>query len=114
MFMEKNDWLPTICVAMIIFFGCSGIVPIPYIISLEIFPKKIRQVCIAIAVSIIWTVQFLVTTLFPFGQTSFGLPFCFAIFGVVSLLNAVFAVVFLFETRNRSYEEIMSHLISPN
>lgn len=38
----KNlEWIPLLCVSGIIFFGCMGILPMPYIITDEIYPKKV-------------------------------------------------------------------------
>lgn len=40
----EYEWLPPLCFACIIFFSCMGLIPIPYIIITEIFPKKVLPI----------------------------------------------------------------------
>lgn len=43
LFWFKNpalEWMPPFCFACIVYFSCMGLLPIPYIITTEIFPKK--------------------------------------------------------------------------
>lgn len=37
------EWVPPFCFSLIIFVGSVGIVPIPYILTMEIFPQKVKQ-----------------------------------------------------------------------
>lgn len=35
------DWLPPICMCLTIFTSCLGLMAIPYVVTSEIFPKKV-------------------------------------------------------------------------
>lgn len=71
---------------------------------------QIRATCIAISTSVTWIILFILGALFPVFMESFGLSTCMITLGVVSLLNAVFGILYLPETRGKSYDEIMDML----
>lgn len=106
----QYEWMPPFCFACIVFFSCMGLLPIPYIITIEIFPKKIRQPCLALAVSMMWIVLFVLGSIFPIFLEKFGLFSCMLTLALISSLNALFGMFFIPETRGRSYEEIMDLL----
>lgn len=87
-----------------------GLLPIPYIITIEIFPKKIRQTCLALAVSIMWIILFILGSIFPIFLEKFGLFSCMLTLALFSSLNALFGMFFMLETRGKSHEEIMDLL----
>lgn len=35
------DWAPIVCLSYVLFVSCLGMTPIPFLISIEIFPKKV-------------------------------------------------------------------------
>lgn len=104
--LEWLNWMPLFCFASIVFFSWLGIVPIPYIINIEISPTKIRQTCIAMVISIIWTVLFVYGIIFYTFVELFGLYTCMVILSVFCLLTALFAIFFVPETRMKSFAEI--------
>ena len=71
---------------------------------------QIRSTCIALAVSFLWLLLFVIGTIFPTFMRFLGLPVCMTVLGVMSLLNAVFCYFFIPETRGKSYEQIMELL----
>lgn len=40
------EWMPPICIGAVFFFGSMGILPLPYIYSAEILPKKVNKYCL--------------------------------------------------------------------
>ncbi|XP_055296382.1 facilitated trehalose transporter Tret1-like isoform X2 [Sitodiplosis mosellana] len=80
------DWMPTTLFTCIVLFSWLGLIPIPFIITIEIFPKKIRHTCLALAISLFWIVFFILGMIFP---------------------------IFLetYETRGKSYDEIMKLMV---
>lgn len=109
--LEWLDWMPLFCFGSIVFCSWLGIVPIPYLLNIELAPKKIRQTCIALVISIIWTVLFVYGIIFYSIVELFGLYMCMVILGLFSFLTALFAIFFVPETRGKSYEEIRDLLI---
>lgn len=39
-------WLPPVCISLTIFSSCLGLLPIPYVVTSEIFPKKVCSIAI--------------------------------------------------------------------
>lgn len=109
--LEWMNWMPLFCFACIVFFSWLGIVPIPYLINIEISPNKIRQTCIAMVISIIWTVLFVYGIVFYTFVDMFGLYTCMIILSLFCLLTALFAIFFVPETRGKSYEEIRALIV---
>lgn len=125
------DWLPPFFLATITFSGCMGVLPIPYIVTIEILPPKvcnvvwlfstagsiictvyfqIRSTCLAFIISIAWLLLFAVGSIFPFVQAEYGLHTCLFIFGSSSSLLAAYTYYFMPETLGKSSEEIMEIL----
>lgn len=99
-------WMPPLCIACIVFASCMGLAPMPYIVSIEIFPQKISQVCLSFAVGLFWTLLFILSAAFNTCVQTFGLFNCMCGLGVICLLNTVFGIFFAVETRGKSFEEI--------
>lgn len=138
------QWMPLFCFACIVFFSCLGLLPIPFTISMEIFPKKvhsfqihtnssifkkkteflqfsfcindffqqfqIRPICMALAISFMWIILFILGLIFSMFLEMFGLFKCMITLGVASLLNALFGIFFVPETRGKSFDEIAKML----
>lgn len=88
--------------------------PIAWVLNSELFPTKIRNVALAVAISVQWIFNYLVSSTFPIMDKSHYLTahyhhgFSFWVYGVLTLLSLVFVFFFLPETRKKSLEEIES------
>lgn len=102
----EMNWMPPFCLTCIIYFSRMGLVPIPYILTTELFPKKIRQVCLALVVSIMWTILFILELIFPIFLEEFGLFICMIGLGSMCFLNLIFGILCIPETRGKSFDEI--------
>lgn len=135
----EYEWIPPVCLVCIIYFSCMGLVSIPYILTIEIFPKEvcmkwfwisyiipfyvysivrhnfqIREISLAMMVSFIWVIMFVTGTIFPFVMDAAGLTNCMILLGVMCILNAIFGLFFIPETRGKSYDEIVDLLVKWN
>jgi MFS transporter, SP family, major inositol transporter len=72
----------------------------------EIFPMTIRGFAMGIAVFVIWTVNAVISFVFPPLVAAAGSTVTFGIFAVINLVSLIFAVKFAPETRGRSLEEL--------
>lgn len=122
------NWMSPLCISLIIFIGCLGLIPIPYIVSLEIYPKKvlneikskinncfkytfqIRSACIAPFMSLMWILSFVIGTVFPLMEATIGLSACMFGFGVICILCALIGFWLMPRTRGKSHDEIMTLL----
>lgn len=71
------------------------------------FQFQIREISLAILISMVWFILFVVGYIFPLILENLGITVCMITFGFVCILNAIFCAVFVPETRGKSYEEIL-------
>lgn len=67
---------------------------------------QIQQVCLSFVVGIFWILLFLLSAVFNICVESFGLFNCMFGLGIICILNAIFGIFFLVETRGLSFDEI--------
>jgi MFS transporter, SP family, major inositol transporter len=72
----------------------------------EIFPMAIRGFSMGIATLCLWTVNTIISFVFPFMISTFGSAGTFAIFAVINIGSLIFNIRYAPETRGRSLEEL--------
>jgi major inositol transporter-like SP family MFS transporter len=72
----------------------------------EIFPMTIRGFAMGIAVFVLWTVNALISFVFPPLVATAGSTITFAIFALVNLGSTLFVTKYAPETRGRTLEEL--------
>lgn len=104
------DWVPLVSVSYIVFIAGLGMNPIPFLVIIEIFPKKIAKYGFTGYVSLLLILLFIFSNLYPFVKEIVGLQGWIVFFAVVSLCNALFGIFYLPETKGKSHEQIMQLL----
>lgn len=101
-----NAALSITCV--IIYFCCFVMAygPIPNILCAEIFPTRVRGLCIAICALVFWIGDIIVTYTLPVMLTSIGLAGVFGIYAVVCCISFVFVFLKVPETKGMPLEVI--------
>jgi SP family xylose:H+ symportor-like MFS transporter len=84
--------------------------PICWVLISEIFPNTIRGKAIAIAVAAQWISNFIVSATFP-SLEAFSITFTYVLYGVMSVLSALFVWKMVPETKGKTLED-MNHLWS--
>ncbi|GMH02898.1 hypothetical protein Nepgr_004737 [Nepenthes gracilis] len=94
--------------SVIIYFCCfvMGFGPIPNILSSEIFPTRVRGLCIAICALTFWIGDIIVTYTLPVMLTTVGLAGVFGMYAVVCLISWVFVFLKVPETKAMPLEVI--------
>ncbi|KAL2895226.1 Monosaccharide-sensing protein 2 [Bienertia sinuspersici] len=98
--------ISTICV--IVYF-CTFVMaygPIPNILCSEIFPTRVRGVCIAICALVFWICDIIVTYSLPVMLNSIGLGGVFAIYAGVCVISLLFVYLKVPETKGMPLEVI--------
>lgn len=78
----------------------------------DIFPNSIRGKALSIAVAVQWVANYLVSWTFPIMDKNsylvetFNHGFSYWIYGVISILAAIFMIKFVPETKGKSLEEL--------
>ena len=79
--------------------------PICWVLISEIFPNTIRGKAIAIAVAAQWISNFVVSSSFPALQ-SISMTFTYCLYGVMSILSAIFVWKMVPETKGKTLEDM--------
>ncbi|KAK1321105.1 Monosaccharide-sensing protein 2 [Acorus calamus] len=94
--------------SVIIYFCCfvMGFGPIPNILCAEIFPTRVRGICIAICSLAMWIGDIIVTYTLPVMLESIGLAGVFGIYAAVCVVALVFVFLKVPETKGMPLEVI--------
>lgn len=95
-------------VSVIVYFCCfvMGFGPIPNILCAEIFPTRVRGLCIAICALTFWIGDIIVTYTLPVMLNSIGLAGVFGIYAVVCTIAWFFVFIKVPETKGMPLEVI--------
>ncbi|MED6206847.1 hypothetical protein PIB30_030514 [Stylosanthes scabra] len=98
--------ISTVCV--VVYFCCFMMAygPIPNILCSEIFPTKVRSLCIAICALVFWIGDIIVTYTLPVMLSSIGLAGVFGIYAVVCFISWIFVFFKVPETKGMPLEVI--------
>lgn len=94
--------------SVIIYFCCfvMGFGPVPNILCAEIFPTRVRGICIAICALAFWVGDIIVTYTLPVMLGSLGLAGVFGIYALVCIISLVFVFLRVPETKGMPLEVI--------
>ncbi|CAB4309294.1 unnamed protein product [Prunus armeniaca] len=98
--------LSTICVIIYFCVFVMAYGPIPNILCSEIFPTRVRGLCIAICALVYWIGDIIVTYSLPDLLDSIGLAGVFGIYAVVCVISFIFIFLKVPETKGMPLEVI--------
>ncbi|XVF67125.1 hypothetical protein PTKIN_Ptkin10aG0095900 [Pterospermum kingtungense] len=98
--------LSTVSVVLYFCFFVMGFGPIPNILCAEIFPTRVRGLCIAICALTFWICDIIVTYSLPVLLKSVGLAGVFGMYAVVCVISWVFVFLKVPETKGMPLEVI--------
>ncbi|XP_030486165.2 monosaccharide-sensing protein 2 [Cannabis sativa] len=95
-------------VSVVVYFCCfvMGFGPIPNILCAEIFPTRVRGLCIAICALTFWIGDIIVTYSLPVMLKSVGLGGVFGMYAIVCVISWVFVYLKVPETKGMPLEVI--------
>ncbi|XP_061355717.1 monosaccharide-sensing protein 2 isoform X1 [Gastrolobium bilobum] len=102
-----NAAISTISVVVYFCFFVMGFGPIPNILCAEIFPTRVRGLCIAICALTFWICDIIVTYTLPVMLNSIGLGGVFGLYAVVCFIAWVFVFLKVPETKGMPLEVII-------
>ncbi|KAL5858670.1 hypothetical protein ACOSQ3_006128 [Xanthoceras sorbifolium] len=101
-----NASISTISVILYFCFFVMGFGPIPNILCAEIFPTRVRGICIAICALTFWIGDIIVTYSLPVLLKSIGLAGVFGMYAVVCIIAWIFVFLKVPETKGMPLEVI--------
>lgn len=101
-------WILLISLISFVAFFASSMGAVAWVLLGEIFPNSIRSQGMSIGSLSNWIINGGISFLFPIvtGSQSNGAGYCFAFFSAMTLAGHFFFKKYLFETKNKSLEEI--------
>eukprot|EP00122_Pirum_gemmata_P020902 Pgem_evm1s19507 len=108
-------------IAFILLYICCfaiGPGPVPWLITSDLIPNKVRSVSLGLAVATNWLCTFLIGQIFPPMNNAIG-GYSFIIFGGACLISFLIFLFFLIETDGMTRKQIDSwfengHVLAPN
>lgn len=108
--VDAFDWLPVASFSSAIFMASWGILNLPFLVISEIMPQNFKEFGATLCISIIWISSFSTVKFFPFLIDLIQLHASLFLFSGFCLAGTVFILVFLPETKGKSYDEIQKLL----
>ncbi|GAB2300477.1 Monosaccharide-sensing protein 2 [Dionaea muscipula] len=96
----------TACVIIYFCVFVAGYGPIPNILCSEIFPTRVRGMCIAICALVYWICDIIITYTLPVLLSTIGLTGIFSIYAVVCVISWIFVYLKVPETKGMPLEVI--------
>lgn len=104
-FNQTYGWIPIASIILFIIFFSLGLGPIPWLIMGEMLPFRVKGIASIIAASFNWFCAFIIITTF---LNYINLYYIYLIFCSICFTSAIFAGIFLPETKGKSFQEIES------
>lgn len=101
-----NAVISTVSVVLYFCFFVMGFGPVPNILCSEIFPTRVRGLCIAICALTFWAGDITVTYSLPVMLSSIGLGGVFGIYAIVCVASWFFVFLKVPETKGMPLEVI--------
>lgn len=103
-------WLPIAGLLGYIFFFNLGLGPLPWTISSELFPNNVKAISSSAVATCCWLSSFFVTRFFNILNDTLGSAGTFWIYGGACFIAVVFDIIWVPETKGKSFSEIQEML----
>ena len=116
LFYTNNTQGILLLVLMMIYIICFAfsIGPVTWIIINEIFPTHVRVKAVTVCTMALWIAVWLVGQFFPWLLEKVGPAFTFWAFAFFSLINLIFSLTVVKETKGKTLEEMDTAFVAPH
>ncbi|KAH3817958.1 solute carrier family 2, facilitated glucose transporter member 1-like [Dreissena polymorpha] len=107
-FSEQKMTLAIVCIIVVhtyVIGFALGLGPIPFLIGGEIFRQAPRAAAMSLSLAFNWVCNFILMLTFRFIQKGIG-AYTYLIFIVILVIAIIFIVIFVPETKNKTFDEI--------
>lgn len=101
-----RSYLVLMGMLMFLCFQQGALSPVTWLLLSEIFPMRIRGLCMGASVFGLWCTNFTVALIFPTLLNSLGLSGAFLCFALIGIFGAIFVIKCIPETKGRSLEQV--------
>ena len=116
LFYTNNTQGVLLLILMLVYIACFAfsLGPVTWIIINEIFPSEVRVKGVTICTMAVWIAVWLVGQFFPWLLEKAGAAVTFWSFAAFSLINLVFSLTVVKETKGKTLEEMDEIFIAPH
>ncbi|NEU08257.1 sugar porter family MFS transporter [Flavihumibacter sp. R14] len=104
--LEIKGWVMLLCIIFFLFCFAFSLGPLKFVIATEIFPTHVRGTALSVCIMTMWVADWIVNLVFPVLRDGLGVAGTFFIFSLFCVLSFAYAKRKLFETKEKSLEEI--------
>lgn len=108
--VDAFSWIPVASFSFVIFIASWAVLTLPFLVISEVMPENVKDFGVSFCMSLLWICAFLMVKLLPLLTESLGFHGSQFLFAGFCLLSALFIVLFMPETKGKSYEQIMKSL----
>ncbi|XP_031629245.1 facilitated trehalose transporter Tret1-like [Contarinia nasturtii] len=108
--VEIFNWIPIASFSFVIFIASWAVLSLPFLVIAEIMPEKLKNFGPSFCMIILWSLNFVIVKYMPLLKATLGMHGMMFLFAGYSIVSAVLIVLFMPETKGRSYDEIMKLL----
>ncbi len=116
LFYTKNTQGILLLILMMVYIICFAfsIGPVTWILINEIFPTHVRVKAVTVCTMALWIAVWLVGQFFPWLLEKVGPAFTFWAFAAFSLINLIFSLTIVKETKGKTLEEMDTAFVAPH
>lgn len=103
-------WVPIASFSFVICIASWGVLTLPFVIIAEVLPEKIRPSGTSICMCVLWSLSFLALKYFYALSQVLGMHGAVFLFSGVCFLGTLFVMIWVPETKGKTFEEIMKLL----
>ncbi|XP_026817040.1 facilitated trehalose transporter Tret1-like isoform X1 [Rhopalosiphum maidis] len=107
--VQDPPFATTLIVAfiMFMFFALLAILPMPWILCGEVFPMEVKGVMNGVVQTCGYIMWFMICKIYPSMISNLGVEIVWSIFAFFCLLNVLFAIFIMPETKGKTLDEVL-------
>lgn len=117
-YLKENDpetaktisWLPIAALIIYIILYCMGFGPLPWAVLGEMFPSNVKSYASSVVASTCWILGFFITLYFSTLAAAVGSAWSFWLFTICCGTAVPFTLIYVFETKGMSLQQIQDKL----
>ncbi|KAG4065618.1 hypothetical protein HA402_012608 [Bradysia odoriphaga] len=100
--LDGYDWVPVTSISFSVFMAYIGLMPLLFILLMEVLPVKIRSLGTSYCLLIVSVILFAIVKFYPTLMAIIHLHWCMWIFASISVLGVLFGLFGLEETKGKN------------
>lgn len=108
--VESFNWVSIGSISLHAFISSWALLNLPFVVISEVLPENLKNLGQSLCLAFKWIFGFVIAKFFPLVSDLIGLHGAIFIFAICCALAAIFVIIYLPETKGKSYEQIMEML----